>query len=360
MGTSRVVAHRRRHRGFVHAAVYPPHADSVNARVRGACRYPARPQHIAVRIERGGGTGPLKPRQPPRHQARERCQFHQAAKSLGDVGSRFQPLPQNTAEVFYMAARVTDSARNVGPSTRSRRATSASAASARSRSSYDFTRARSTPPSCAAGSRRARRTSGATRDFLPFDGPPRARHALPAGWTPLVPRRPAGRAARPARGLGQERRRQPDALVQGPRRRRRARARASSATRRRLRLDRQPGERRRRARRGRRAGVLRLHPVRPRGAEDPRDRRLRHDAGRRQGNYDDVNRLCTELSGERDWAFVNVNMRPVLRRGLEDARLRDRRAARLASCPTGSSRRSPRARCSRRSPAASRSGSSSA
>src|SRR6204780_347208 len=29
-----------------------------------------------------------------------------------------------------------------------------------------------------------------------------------------------------------------------------------------------------------------------------------------KGNYDDVNRLCTELSGERDWAFVNINMRP--------------------------------------------------
>src|SRR6059058_3171511 len=29
-----------------------------------------------------------------------------------------------------------------------------------------------------------------------------------------------------------------------------------------------------------------------------------------RGNYDDVNRLCTEISGDRDWAFVNVNMRP--------------------------------------------------
>jgi len=30
-----------------------------------------------------------------------------------------------------------------------------------------------------------------------------------------------------------------------------------------------------------------------------------------RGNYDDVNRLCTEISGEREsWAFVNVNMRP--------------------------------------------------
>jgi len=34
-----------------------------------------------------------------------------------------------------------------------------------------------------------------------------------------------------------------------------------------------------------------------------------------EGNYDDVNRLCTELSGERDWAFVNVNMRPYYSEG---------------------------------------------
>src|SRR3712207_7256783 len=34
-----------------------------------------------------------------------------------------------------------------------------------------------------------------------------------------------------------------------------------------------------------------------------------------RGNYDDVNRLCTELSGERDWAFVNVNMRPYYAEG---------------------------------------------
>ena len=34
-----------------------------------------------------------------------------------------------------------------------------------------------------------------------------------------------------------------------------------------------------------------------------------------RGNYDDVNRLCTELSGERDWAFVNVNMRPYYSEG---------------------------------------------
>ena len=34
-----------------------------------------------------------------------------------------------------------------------------------------------------------------------------------------------------------------------------------------------------------------------------------------KGNYDDVNRLCTELSAERDWAFVNINMRPYYSEG---------------------------------------------
>src|SRR5919112_638861 len=35
-----------------------------------------------------------------------------------------------------------------------------------------------------------------------------------------------------------------------------------------------------------------------------------------RGNYDDVNRLCTELSGDREnWAFVNINMRPYYSEG---------------------------------------------
>jgi threonine synthase len=34
-----------------------------------------------------------------------------------------------------------------------------------------------------------------------------------------------------------------------------------------------------------------------------------------EGNYDDVNRLCTELSAERPWAFVNVNLRPYYAEG---------------------------------------------
>ena len=34
-----------------------------------------------------------------------------------------------------------------------------------------------------------------------------------------------------------------------------------------------------------------------------------------RGNYDDVNRLCTELAQERPWAFVNVNVRPYYAEG---------------------------------------------
>jgi len=34
-----------------------------------------------------------------------------------------------------------------------------------------------------------------------------------------------------------------------------------------------------------------------------------------EGTYDDVNRLCTELSAEREWAFVNVNVRPYYAEG---------------------------------------------
>ena len=71
------------------------------------------------------------------------------------------------------------------------------------------------------------------------------------------------------------------------------------------------------------------------------------------GNYDDVNRLCAELAGTYPWAFVNVNVRTVLRRGLEDARVRDRRAARLGGARPRGRARSRAARCSPRSARAS-------
>jgi threonine synthase len=34
-----------------------------------------------------------------------------------------------------------------------------------------------------------------------------------------------------------------------------------------------------------------------------------------EGNYDDVNRICTELSAEHEWAFVNINLRPYYAEG---------------------------------------------
>jgi len=34
-----------------------------------------------------------------------------------------------------------------------------------------------------------------------------------------------------------------------------------------------------------------------------------------QGTYDDVNRLCSEIAGEYEWAFVNVNIRPYYAEG---------------------------------------------
>jgi threonine synthase len=34
-----------------------------------------------------------------------------------------------------------------------------------------------------------------------------------------------------------------------------------------------------------------------------------------KGNYDDVNRLCSEVAGEQDWGFVNINLRPFYAEG---------------------------------------------
>ncbi len=144
--------------------------------------------------------------------------------------------------------------------------------------------------------------------------------------------RQAGRTARAQGGLGQERRGQPDALVQGPRRlgRRQPRPRAGLRDDR-VRLDRQPRQLRRRPRRRARPGLLRLHPVRPRGAEGARDGRLRHPSGRREGQL-----RRRQPSVHRAVRRARVGVRehqpaPVLRRGLEDARVRDRRAARLGA-----------------------------
>ena len=116
---------------------------------------------------------------------------------------------------------------------------------------------------------------------LPPARRPSARSAA-AGPDPAGARRPARGPARDRRALDQERRRQPDPLVQGPRGRGGAGEGARARLRDRgLRLDRQPRQRRRGPRRGGRARVLRLRARRPRGAEAARNRGLRHPPGRR-------------------------------------------------------------------------------
>ena len=168
-------------------------------------------------------------------------------------------------------------------------------------------------------------------DFLPLEGP--ARSALPTGWTPLVKADRLAARLGLRRGVGQERDGQPDPLVQGPRGLRRARAGAGARLPdHRLRLDRQPRQRGRRARRRRRAALLRADPGRPRGAEDPRHRRLRDQRGGHQGQ---LRRRQPALHRDRGRARrLGVRQRqrpPLLRRGLQDAGLRGRRAARLGA-----------------------------
>ncbi len=208
-------------------------------------------------------------------------------------------------------------------------------------------------------SRPGRRTCGAT----PTSCRSRRRRstALPAGCTPLV------RAPRLAERLGLrdvwvkndaanpthsfKDRVVSVALAKAQRARLRDRG---------LRVHRQPRQRGRRARRGRGARVVRVHPGRPRGAEDPRDRRVRHQARDRARQ---LRRRQPALHRAVGGARLGVRERqraPLLRGGVEDARVRDRRGARLRAARPRRRAGRLRARCSRRSRAASTSGARSA
>ncbi len=165
-------------------------------------------------------------------------------------------------------------------------------------------------------------------DFLPFERRPRV--ALEAGLHAAGALRAPGRAARSGGGVRQERRRQPDPLVQGSRRERGRRQGPRAGFRGgRLRIHRQPRQRGRGARLRRRARVLCLRPGRPRGAEDPRHRRLRDAPGSGQWQ---LRRRQPALYRALRRASVGVCERqpaPLLRRGFQDAGVRGGRAARL-------------------------------
>ena len=157
-----------------------------------------------------------------------------------------------------------------------------------------------------------------------------------------------GRSPRPGPGPrhrhdapSQGRHPQPDAVVQGPGRRgrhgprRRVRLRHA-----RLRLDRQPRRCDRRRRGRRRPARLRLRPGRPRAGQDRARPELRRDGRPRRR---DVRRHQPAQPRDRRRGGLGVRQRQppaVLRRGQQDDRVRDRRAARLA--PAGRPRRADR------------------
>ena len=139
-----------------------------------------------------------------------------------------------------------------------------------------------------------------------------------AGADAAAARRPARRAPRPRRrALDQERRRQPDPLLQGPGRRRRRRQ--------------GPGARLRRPSPAPRPATSPT-PSPPTPPPPGLDSYVFVPANLEEqkllatgvygtnlvgvrGNYDDVNRLCTQLAETRPWAFVNVNLRPYYAEG---------------------------------------------
>ena len=153
-------------------------------------------------------------------------------------------------------------------------------------------------------------------DFLPVRRPSRrpARagpDAAGASADRLAERLGAGRG-----DLDQERRGQPDPLVQGSGRRGRDRQGAGARLRDgRLRLDRQPRERGRRPRRRRRPRVLRLRARRPRGAEAARDRRLRRPSWSASAATTTTSTGSARSWPRPAWAFVNVNLRPYYAEG---------------------------------------------
>ena len=245
--------------------------------------------------------------------------------------------------------------------TRSTRATSASSASGRSRSP-------TTSADLDAGGGEAQDPgrlapgSGATPTSCPFDGrPPAERSALEPGLTPLV------RADRLAErlGLGEVWIKNDAANPTHSFKDRVVAVALAKATRarlrdRRLRLDRQPRERGRAPTRPPRAST-------PTSSSPPtsRSRSCSRPASTARRWSACAAPTTTSTGSARELSrgrAVGVRQRqpaPVLRGGLEDARLRDRRAARLEAARPRRRARSPRARCSRSSAAASASGSSS-
>ena len=197
------------------------------------------------------------------------------------------------------------------PSTRPSRAVSASAASARSSRSTTGTQvaAEVDPRAIEAGPRSLWRYA----PLLPAPAPPDAAAGpgLDAARARAAARSGASASARCCLKLDH---REPDPLVQGPRRRGRGGEGAPSSGLDTLvvRLDRATSANAVAARAAASGHARRsmLLPGRARAGEAARDRRSTAATMYAvSGSYDDCSRLVVELAGEVDWAFVNVNLR---------------------------------------------------
>ena len=145
--------------------------------------------------------------------------------------------------------------------------------------------------------------------------------------------RPAGGAARRPRALRQGRLGQPsDLFVQGPRRlgrrdaRRRARASPCSPARRRATSPAASP----RTPRASASPAPSSSPTTSKPARSPAPASTARSIIAVRGNYDDVNRLCTQVADQVRLGLREHQPARLLRRRRQDLRLRDRRAARLA------------------------------
>ena len=106
----------------------------------------------------------------------------------------------------------------------------------------------------------------------------------------------------------------------------------------------QPGQLGGRARGAGRAGLGRAHPARPRGGQGHHDRRLRRHRHRRRRHLRRRQpALCRADERAPELGFRQRQRAHLLRRGLQDAGLRDRRAAGLAGAGPRGGARSARA-----------------
>ena len=235
--------------------------------------------------------------------------------------------PARACATAPSATRPTWSAASVAPPSRSARSTPARSASARSRSAT--TSPQVTRAQIEAGPKNIWRY----QPLLPVPADITGSPNMEPGYTRLIKANNLARELGMREPLGQGRLRQPHALLQGPRRGdralRRPRVRQQGL---RVPLDRQPRQRGRRGRCPGRHEDRRLHPRRPRAPQGHHHRGVRRHAGRREGQL--RRRQPARLGDRRRGGGLGVRQRQraaLLRRGLQDAGLRGRRAARLAA-----------------------------